>query len=75
MNNKVDQFTVAVWLHRTALLDRDDDYRGVLYNADCAELGAFGIFAGNLVEGGEVTTEKGFIFVTHSVNIANMHLL
>ena len=75
MNNKVDQFTVAVWLHRTALLDRDDDYRGVAYNADCDELGAFGIFAGNLMEGGEVTTEQGVIFVMHSVSTANIRLL
>jgi len=67
VNNKVDHFTIAVWLNRTAVWDYA---KAVVFNHDCDDVGAFGIFAYSQVEGGVVTTENDTRYVFDRVNIA-----
>ena len=66
-NNKVDQFTVAVWIKRTGTWD--DQERSVLFNGDCTGFGAYGIYAAGESAGVRVITEDADVDVENSVNI------
>ncbi len=67
-NNKVDQFTAAVWLKRTGTWN--SEHKSVVFLADCTGFGAYGIYASDEDLGVKVVTEDADVAVDDWVNIA-----